>query len=140
MKKTVPDPFKAKQNTCEQFLRQTLAVPTTGGLEPDPAIRNDIVARLTAQKRSGFNILRAISNLFPARVPIYQAAFAMGIVLFAVLSIRKTQPRTPTALPSESPGAVVDTIQAQRDTPHTSSIDTLTQHPIVNIFSAASLR
>ena len=139
MKKIVTTPFKAEQRADEQFLRHALAVPEVGGLEPDPAIRNGIVARMAGRKRRGFNAWRALSNLFPVRrLPVYQTAFAMGIVLFVVLCIRKTQSNPALAPPPESPIAAVDTSQTQRDTPRASSMDTLAQYPVVNIFRATS--
>ena len=77
-------PFEKKENV-DELLSQALAVPGAGGLEPDPAIRNAAVARMSARERNGVNVLRFLR--FPVRLPVYQMAFAMGIVLFAVLGI-----------------------------------------------------
>ena len=126
-------PFKKKENV-DGMLSQVLAVPRSGGLEPDPAIRNAVVARMSARDRSGFNVLRSFR--FPVRWPVYQMAFAMGIVLFAVLGIRKSQPDPVTAQPSTSPGVVMDT--SRTDSPRVSFSDTLSQRAIMNIFPASS--
>ncbi len=126
-------PFKKKESV-DGVLRQVLAVPRTGGLEPDPAIRNAVVAQMSARERGGFNVLRSLR--FPVRWPVYQMAFAMGIVLFAVLGIRKSQ-SDPTAVRSpESPAAVMDT--SRTDSPRVSFSDSLTQHAITTIFPASS--
>ena len=71
---------------------------------------------------------------FPVRLPVYQVAFAMGIVLFAVLGIRKSQPDPAAIRSPESPVAVMDT--SQTDSPRVSFSDSLTQ--ITNIFPASS--
>ena len=126
-------PFKKKENV-DGMLSQVLAVPRSGGLEPDPAIRNAVVARMSARDRGGFNVLRSFR--FPVRWPVYQMAFAMGIVLFAVLGIRKSQPDPVTAQPSTSPGVVMDT--SRTDSPRVSFSDTLSQRAIMNIFPASS--
>jgi len=142
MKKTVTIPYKAKPNTqLEEHLmhniNQTLAIPETGGLEPDPAIRNHIMAHMATPKPSWLATLKTIPNRFPIRVPIYQAAFAMAIVLFAVVgTFRSTQPNSAAQNP-QSP-AVADTGQTQRDTPRTSSSDTLAYHPMVSVLFASS--
>lgn len=142
MKKTATVPSKAKQNIQSEehlmhVINQTFAVPKNGGLEPDPAIRNRIVAQMNTQKHSWFNALRTIPTLFPVRVPIYQAAFAMAIVLFAVLgTYRKTQLNSVIEQQPESLAVVADTSQTQRDTPRTSSSDTLAQHPIIDMFTS----
>ena len=137
MKKIVTTPFKAEQQVDERALRHALAVPEVGGLEPDPAIRNGIVARMAGRKRRGFNAWRAIAQLFPVRrLSVYQVA--MGIVLLAVLGIHMTQPNTAPERSPESPIAAVDTSQTQRDTPRASSTDTLAQYPVGNIFRAVS--
>ena len=137
MKKIVTTPFKAEQQVDERVLRHALSVPEVGGLEPDPAIRNGIVARMAGRKRRGFNAW--IAQLFPGRrLSVYRAAFAMGIALLAVLSIHKTQPNTAPDRSPESPIAAVDTSQTQRDTPRASSTDTLAQYPVGNIFRAVS--
>lgn len=133
MKRVIPIQFKNKNNLDELFSR-TLAVPRSGGLEPDPAIRNAVVAQMSA--RGGFNPVRALSNVFSVRWPVYQVAFAMGIVLFAVLGIRQSQPDPATARPSESPAAVMDT--SRTDSPRVSFSDTLSQHAITTIFPAPS--
>ena len=133
MKRVIPIEFDNKEDV-DGMLRQALAVPGSGGLEPDPAIRNAVVARISARERGGFNVLRSLR--FPVRWPVYQVAFAMGIVLFAVLGIRKSQPDPVTAQPSTSPGAVMDT--SRTDSPRVSFSDTLSQRGIVNIFPASS--
>ena len=116
------------------MLSQVLAVPRSGGLEPDPAIRNSVVAQMSARERGGFNIWRALSDMFSVRWPVYQMAFAMGIVLFAVLGIRQSQPDpAATARSPESPAAVVDS--SRTDSPRVSFSDSLSQYSIVNIFS-----
>ena len=126
-------PFKKKESV-DELLSQVLAVPQMGGLEPDPAIRNAVVARMSARERSGFNVLRSFR--FPVRWPVYQVAFAMGIVLFAVLGIRKSQPDPTTARSPESPAAVMDT--SRTDSPRVSFSDTLSSHVITTIFPASS--
>lgn len=126
-------PFKKKENV-DELLSQVLAVPGSGGLEPDPAIRNAVVAQMSARERGGFNVLRSLR--FPVRLPVYQMAFAMGIVLFAVLGIRKSQPDPATTGSPESPVAVMDT--SRTDSPRVSFSDTLSQHAIMNIFPASS--
>ena len=126
-------PFKKKENV-DGVLSQVLAVPRSGGLEPDPAIRNAVVARMSARERGGFNVLRSLR--FSVRLPVYQVAFAMGIVLFAVLGIRKSQPDPATIRSPESPVAVMDT--SQTDSPRVSFSDSLTQHAITTIFPASS--
>ena len=126
-------PFKKKENV-DELLSQVLAVPRSGGLEPDPAIRNAVVARMSARDRSGFNVLRSLR--FSVRWPVYQMAFAMGIVLFAVLGIRQSQPDPATTRSPESPAAVMDT--SRTDSPRVSLSDTLTQHAITTIFPASS--
>ncbi len=131
MKRVIP--FKKKENV-DGMLSQALAVPRSGGLEPDPAIRNAVVARMSARDRGGFNVLRSFR--FSVRWPVYQMAFAMGIVLFAVLGIRNSQPDPVTAQPSTSPGAVMDT--SRTDSPRVSFSDTLSQRAITTIFSASS--
>ncbi|MCY3870931.1 MAG: hypothetical protein OXG87_15385 [Gemmatimonadetes bacterium] len=126
-------PFKKKENV-DELLSQVLAVPGAGGLEPDPAIRNAVVAQMSARDRGGFNVLRSLR--FPVRWPVYQMAFAMGIVLFAVLGIRKSQPDPATTGSPESPVAVMDT--SRTDSPRVSLSDTLSQRGIINIFPASS--
>ena len=126
-------PFKKKENV-DELLSQVLAVPGSGGLEPDPAIRNAVVARISARDRGGFNVLRSLR--FPVRWPVYQVAFAMGIVLFAVLGIRQSQSDPATVRSPESPVAVMDT--SRTDSPRVSFSDTLSQRGIVNIFPASS--
>lgn len=126
-------PFKKKENV-DELLSQVLAVPRTGGLEPDPAIRNAVVAQMSARERGGFNVLRSFR--FSVRLPVYQMAFAMGIVLFAVLGIRQSQPDPATVRSPESPGAVMDT--SRTDSPRVSFSDTLSQRAITTIFSASS--
>ena len=144
MKKTATAPSKAKQNIQSDehlmnAINQALVIPNNGELEPDPAIRNRIIAQMNTDKRSWFGALRTIPNLFPVRVPIYQAAFAMAIILFAILGThRKTQLNTVTEQQPESSAVVADTSQTQRDTPRTSSSDTLAQNTIVDMFSAGS--
>jgi len=128
-------PFKKRENV-DEVLSQVLAVPGSGGLEPDPAIRNAVVAQMSARGRSGFNIWGALANVFPMRWPVYQMAFAMGIVLFAVLGIRKSQPDPATTGSPESPVAVMDT--SRTDSPRVSLSDTLSQRGIINIFPASS--
>ncbi|MCY3683273.1 MAG: hypothetical protein OXH16_17895 [Gemmatimonadetes bacterium] len=128
-------PFKRKENV-DELLSQVLAVPRSGGLEPDPAIRHAVVAQMSARERSGFNIWRALSDVFPVRWPVYQMAFAMGIVLFAVLGIRQSQPDPTTTGSPESPVAVMDT--SRTDSPRVSLSDTLSQRGMINIFSASS--
>jgi len=126
-------PFKKKENV-DALLSQVLAVPRSGGLEPDPAIRNAVVARMSTRDRGGFNVLRSFR--FSVRWPVYQMAFAMGIVLFAVLGIRKSQPDPATTRSPESPAAVMDT--SRTDSPRVSLSDTLSQRAVINIFSASS--
>lgn len=126
-------PFKKKENV-DELLSQVLAVPRSGGLEPDPAIRNAVVARMSTRERGGFNVLRPLR--FSVRWPVYQMAFAMGIVLFAVLGIRQSQPDPMTVQPSTSPVAVMDT--SRTDSPRVSLSDTLSQRGIINIFPASS--
>jgi hypothetical protein len=133
MKRVIPIEFKNEEDV-DGVLRQALAVPGSGGLEPDPAIRNAVVARMSARDRGGFNVLRFLK--FPVRLPVYQVAFAMGIVLFAVLGIRQSQPDPATTRSPESPGAVMDT--SRTDSPRVSLSDTLSQHAIMNIFPASS--
>ena len=128
-------PFKKKENV-DELLSQVLAVPRTGGLEPDPAIRNAVVAQMSTRERGGFNVWRALTNVFPMRWPVYQMAFAMGIVLFAVLGIRQSQPDPAATRSPESPAAVMDT--SRTDSPRVSLSDTLTQHAITPIFPASS--
>jgi len=123
-------PFKKKENV-DELLSQVLAVPRSGGLEPDPAIRNAVVARMSARDRSGFNVLRSLR--FSVRWPVYQMAFAMGIVLFAVLGIRQSQPDPAATRSPESPAAVMDT--SRTDSPRVSFSDSLSQRAIMNIFS-----
>ena len=126
-------PFKKKENV-DELLSRVLAVPRSGGLEPDPAIRNAVVAQMSMRERSGFNVLRSLK--FPMRWPVYQMAFAMGIVLFAVLGIRQSQPDPVTARSPESPAAVMDT--SRTDSPRVSFSDTLSSHVITTIFPASS--
>ncbi len=66
------------------------------------------------------------------RWPVYQMAFAMGIVLFAVLGIRQSQPDPVTAQSPESPVAILDT--SRTDSPRVSFSDSLSQRSM-NIFS-----
>ena len=132
MKRVIPVQFKNKKNV-DGLLKQALAIPGSGGLEPDPAIRNSVVAQMSARDRGGFNPVRALSNMFSVRWPVYQVAFAMGIVLFAVFGIRKSQPDPATARSPESPAAVMDT--SRTDSPRVSFSDSLSQHSIVNVFS-----
>lgn len=133
MKRVIPIEFDNKEGV-DGVLKQALAVPGSGGLEPDPAIRNAVVARMSARERSGVNVLRFLR--FPVRLPVYQMAFAMGIVLFAVLGIRHSQPDPATTGSPESPVAVMDT--SRTDSPRVSFSDTLSQRAIINIFSASS--
>ena len=135
MKRVIPIQFNNKKNV-DELLKQALAVPGTGGLEPDPAIRNSVVAQMSARERGGFNPVRALSNMFSVRWPVYQVAFAMGIVLFAVFGIRKSQPDPATTRSPESPAAVMDT--SRTDSPRVSFSDTLSQHAIMNIFPVSS--
>jgi hypothetical protein len=132
MKRVIPVQFKNKKNV-DGLLKQALAVPGSGGLEPDPAIRNSVVAQMSARDRGGFNPVRALSNMFSVRWPVYQVAFAMGIVLFAVFGIRESQPDPATARSPESPAAVMDT--SRTDSPRVSFSDSLSQHSILNVFS-----
>ncbi len=44
MRRVIPIAFDNKEDV-DEVLSQVLAVPRTGGLEPDPAIRNAVVAR-----------------------------------------------------------------------------------------------
>ena len=132
MKRVISVQFKNKKNV-DGLLKQALAIPGSGGLEPDPAIRNSVVAQMSARERGGFNPVRALSNMFSVRWPVYQVAFAMGIVLFAVFGIRKSQPDPATARSPESPAAVMDT--SRTDSPRVSFSDSLSQHSIVNVFS-----
>ncbi len=131
MRRVIPIEFDNEEGV-DGLLKQALAVPGSGGLEPDPAIRNAVVARMSARERNGFNVLRFLR--FPVRLPVYQVAFAMGIVLFAVLGIRKSQPDPAMTGSSESPVAVMDT--SQTDSPRVSLSDSLTQ--ITTIFPASS--
>ena len=131
MKRVIP--FKKKENV-DGMLSQVLAVPRSGGLEPDPAIRNAVVAQMSARERNGFDVLRFLR--FPVRLPVYQMAFAMGIVLFAVLGIRQSQPDPAATRSPESPVAVMDT--SRTDSPRVSFSDSLTQHVITTIFPASS--
>ena len=133
MKRVIPIEFDNKEGV-DGVLKQALAVPGAGGLEPDPAIRNAVVARMSARERNGVNVLRFLR--FPVRLPVYQMAFAMGIVLFAVLGIRQSQPDPATTGSPESPVAVMDT--SRTDSPRVSLSDTLSQRAIINIFSASS--
>lgn len=133
MKRVIPIEFNNKEDV-DGLLSQVLAVPRSGGLEPDPAIRNAAVAQMSA--RGGFNPVRALSNVFSVRWPVYQVAFAMGIVLFAVLGIRQSQPDPATTRPFESPAAVMDT--SRTDSPRVSFSDTLSKHAITTIFPASS--
>ena len=132
MKRVIPIAFENREGV-DGVLKQALAVPRSGGLEPDPAIRNAVVARMSARDRGGFNVLRSLR--FSVRWPVYQMAFAMGIVLFAVLGIRQSQPDPATVRP-ELPVGVVDT--SRTDTPRVSLSDTLSQHAITTIFPASS--
>ena len=132
MKRVIPVQFNNKKDV-DELLKQALAVPGTGGLEPETAIRNSVVAQMSARDRGGFNPVRALSNMFSVRWPVYQVAFAMGIVLFAVFGIRKSQPDPATARSPESPAAVMDT--SRTDSPRVSFSDSLAQHSIVNVFS-----
>lgn len=131
MRRVIPIEFDNEEGV-DGLLKQALAVPGSGGLEPDPTIRNAVVARMSARERNGFNVLRFLR--FPVRLPVYQVAFAMGIVLFAVLGIRKSQPDPAMTGSSESPVAVMDT--SQTDSPRVSLSDSLTQ--ITTIFPASS--
>lgn len=133
MKRVIPIEFDNKEDV-DGMLSQVLAVPRSGGLQPDPAIRNAVVARMSARERGGFNVLRFLK--FPVRLPVYQMAFAMGIVLFAVLGIRKSQPDPATTQPSESLAAVIDT--SRTDSPRVSFSDSLSSHVITTIFPASS--
>ncbi len=133
MRRVIPIEFDNKEGV-DGVLKQALAVPGSGGLEPDPAIRNAVVAQMSARERSGFNVLRSLR--FPVRLPVYQMAFAMGIVLFAVLGIRQSQPDPAATGSPESPVAVMDT--SRTDSPRVSFSDTLSQRAIINIFSASS--
>ena len=133
MKRVIPIEFDNKEDV-DGMLRQALAVPGSGGLEPDPAIRNAVVARISARDRGGFNVLRSLR--FSVRWPVYQVAFAMGIVLFAVLGIRQSQSDPATVRSPESPVAVMDT--SRTDSPRVSFSDTLSSHAIINIFPASS--
>ena len=133
MKRVIPIEFNNKKDV-DGMLSQVLAVPRSGGLEPDPAIRNSVVAQMSARERNGFNVLRFFR--FPVRLPVYQMAFAMGIVLFAVLGIRKSQPDPAATRSPESPAAVMDT--SRTDSPRVSFSDSLTQHAITTIFPASS--
>lgn len=131
MRRVIPIEFDNEEGV-DGLLKQALAVPGSGGLEPDPAIRNAVVARMSARERNGFNVLRFLR--FPVRLPVYQVAFAMGIVLFAVLGIRKSQPDPAMTRSPESPVAVMDT--SRTDSPRVSFSDSLTQ--ITTIFPASS--
>lgn len=131
MRRVIPIEFDNKEDV-DGVLKQALAVPGSGGLEPDPAIRNAVVAQMSARDRNGFNVLRSLR--FSVRWPVYQVAFAMGIVLFAVLGIRKSQPDPAAIRSPESPAAVMDT--SQTDSPRVSFSDSLTQ--ITTIFPASS--
>ena len=133
MKRVIPIEFKNREDV-DGMLSQVLAVPRSVGLEPDPAIRNAVVAQMSVRGRGGFNVLRSLR--FPMRWPVYQVAFAMGIVLFAVLGIRQSQPDPMTVQPSESPVAVMDT--SRTDSPRVSFSDTLSSHVIPTIFPASS--
>lgn len=135
MKRVIPIAFKNREDV-DGVLKQALAVPRSGGLEPDRAIRNAVVAQMSARDRGGFNIWRALSNMFPVRWPVYQMAFAMGIVLFAVLGIRQSQPDPATTRSPESPVSVMDS--SRTDSPRVSLSDTLSQHAITTIFPASS--
>ena len=135
MKRVIPIQFNNKKNV-DELLQHALAVPRTGGLEPDPAIRNSVVAQMSSRERGGFNIWRVLANVFPVRWPVYQVAFAMGIVLFAVFGIHKSQPDPATTRSPESPAAVMDT--SRTDSPRVSFSDSLSQHAIMNIFPASS--
>ena len=76
----------------------------------------------------------AVGSIPCVRWPVYQVAFAMGIVQFAVLGIRKSQPDpAATARSPESPAAVMDT--SRTDSPRVSFSDSLSQHSILNVFS-----
>ena len=98
---------------------------------------SSVVARMSARERGGFNPVRALSDMFSVRWPVYQVAFAMGIVQFAVLGIRKSQPDpAATARSPESPAAVMDT--SQTDSPRVSFLDSLSQQAITTIFPASS--
>ena len=131
MKRVIPIEFNNKEDV-DGILSQALAVPRSGGLEPDPVIRNAVVAQMSARDRGGVNVLRSLR--FSVRLPVYQVAFAMGIVLFAVLGIRKSQPDPAAIRSPESPVAVMDT--SQTDSPRVSFSDSLTQ--ITTIFPASS--
>ena len=131
MKRVIPIEFNNKEDV-DGVLKQALAVPGSGGLEPDPVIRNAVVAQMSARDRGGFNVLRSLR--FSVRWPVYQVAFAMGIVLFAVLGIRESQPDPAATRSPESPVAVMDT--SQTDSPRVSFSDSLTQ--ITTIFPASS--
>ena len=133
MKRVIPIAFENKEGV-DGVLKQALAVPRSGGLEPDPAIRNAVVARMSVRDRNGFNVLRSLR--FSVRWPVYQMAFAMGIVLFAVLGIRQSQPDPATVRSPDSPAAVMDT--SRTDSPRVSLSDTLSQHAITTIFPTSS--
>ena len=46
MKRVIPIQFNNKKNV-DELLQHALAVPRTGGLEPDPVIRNSVVAQMS---------------------------------------------------------------------------------------------
>ncbi len=135
MKRVIPIEFNNKEDV-DGMLSQVLAVPRSGGLEPDPVIRNAVVAQMSVRERGGFNIWRALSDMFSVRWPVYQMAFAMGIVLFAVLGIRQSQPDPAATRYPESPAVVVDS--SRTDSPRVSFSDSLSRHAIMNIFPASS--
>ena len=133
MKRVIPIAFENREDV-DGVLKQALAVPRSGGLEPDRAIRNAVVAQMSARDRGGFNVLRSLR--FSVRWPVYQMAFAMGIVLFAVLGIRQSQPDPATTRSPESPVSVMDS--SRTDSPRVSLSDTLSQHAITTIFPTSS--
>ena len=85
-------PFKRKENV-DELLSQVLAVPRSGGLEPDPAIRNAVVAQMSARERGGFNVLRSFRFRCAGPFIKWLLRWGLSCLLFWVSASRSPIPR-----------------------------------------------
>ena len=72
-----------EEDSLDQELNQMLAVPSNGKLTPNPEIQKQLLARLE-RKKAALKPKRRLpdfARLFDLRIPIYQAAFGLAIVL-----------------------------------------------------------
>lgn len=105
-------PTKQEMDHVIQRVEHSLAIPQTGGLTPNPLIREHLAQRLQQHKPHKRHPLRALMALLTMRIPVYQAAFGMVVVLFAFMATERPHLNTSSNTPS------LNTEQLSANTPH----------------------